>query len=69
MSATVDAQPQSVKMTATEQVEHQVDVTPGDIKEWTRRVAAWSPEERRDNEKKFLRKIDLHLMPILVSWI
>lgn len=29
-------------------------------------VASWSPEERREKEKKFLRKIDLRLLPILV---
>ena len=30
-------------------------------------VAAWSPEERADREKKFLRKIDYRLLPILVG--
>lgn len=29
-------------------------------------VAAWSPEERVAREKKFLRKIDFRLLPILV---
>lgn len=29
-------------------------------------VAAWSPEERAAREKKFLRKIDFRLLPILV---
>lgn len=30
-------------------------------------VAGWSPEERAEREKKFLRKIDFRLLPILVS--
>ena len=30
-------------------------------------VAAWSPEERAAREKKFLRKIDYRLLPILVG--
>jgi hypothetical protein len=30
-------------------------------------VAAWTPEERAIREKKLLRKIDLRLLPILVS--
>lgn len=30
-------------------------------------VASWSPEERKEREKKFLRKIDARLIPILVS--
>lgn len=30
-------------------------------------VAAWSPEERDAREKRFLRKIDYRLLPILVS--
>lgn len=29
-------------------------------------VAAWTPEERIEKEKKFLRKIDTRLLPILV---
>ncbi|KAJ3540525.1 hypothetical protein NM208_g5031 [Fusarium decemcellulare] len=29
-------------------------------------VTAWSPEERADREKKFLRKIDFRLLPILI---
>ncbi|KAF7560949.1 hypothetical protein G7046_g3207 [Stylonectria norvegica] len=29
-------------------------------------VAAWSPEERAEREKKFLRKIDFRLLPILI---
>jgi hypothetical protein len=29
-------------------------------------VAAWTPEERAEKEKKFLRKIDTRLLPILV---
>ena len=37
-----------------------------DENEWARRVAAWSPEERAAKEKKFVRKIDLRLLPILV---
>lgn len=30
-------------------------------------VTAWSPEERAEKEKKFVRKIDYRLLPILVS--
>lgn len=30
-------------------------------------VASWSPEERAEREKKFLKKIDYRLLPILVS--
>lgn len=30
-------------------------------------VAAWSPEERDTREKRFLKKIDYRLLPILVS--
>lgn len=30
-------------------------------------VAAWSPDERAEREKKFVRKIDYRLLPILVS--
>lgn len=30
-------------------------------------VTAWSSEERAEREKKFLRKIDYRLLPILVS--
>jgi hypothetical protein len=29
-------------------------------------VAAWTPEERVEKEKKFLKKIDRRLLPILV---
>lgn len=29
-------------------------------------VAAWSPEERAEKEKKLMRKIDYRLLPILV---
>jgi hypothetical protein len=67
MSATVDAMPQSTKMTATEQVHHQLDMAPTTNDQWRRKIASWSPEERAEKEKKFLRKIDLRLLPILVS--
>lgn len=29
-------------------------------------VNSWSPEERAEKEKKFLRKIDIRLLPILI---
>jgi hypothetical protein len=29
-------------------------------------VASWSPEERVEKERKFVRKIDFRLLPILV---
>lgn len=29
-------------------------------------VTSWSPEERAERERKFLRKIDYRLLPILV---
>jgi len=35
--------------------------------EWVERIAAWSPEERAEKEKRFVRRIDKHLLPILVS--
>lgn len=34
--------------------------------DWNARVSAWSPEERIEKEKKFVRRIDLRLLPILV---
>jgi hypothetical protein len=46
----------------------QVEVsTPTDRQEWARIIGSWSPEERAAKEKKFLKKIDTHLLPILVS--
>ncbi|KAL2106085.1 hypothetical protein VUR80DRAFT_7315 [Thermomyces stellatus] len=36
------------------------------VEEYAAIVAAWSPEERAAREKKFLRKIDLRLLPILI---
>lgn len=30
-------------------------------------VNSWTPEERAEKEKKFLRKIDARLLPILVG--
>jgi hypothetical protein len=35
-------------------------------KEWSERIAGWSPEERIAKEKAFVRKIDFRLLPILV---
>jgi hypothetical protein len=40
-----------------------------DQSDLSHRVAAWSPEERAAREKKFVRRIDLRLLPILVSAI
>ena len=34
--------------------------------DWPRLIASWSPEERQEKEKKFVRKIDLRLLPILI---
>ena len=66
MSATVEAMPQSTKMMASEQTDHQLDISQTSPREWQRKIAGWSPEERTEKEKKFLRKIDLHLLPILI---
>lgn len=30
-------------------------------------VASWSPQERSEKERKFVRKMDIRLLPILVS--
>lgn len=35
--------------------------------DYTAIVSAWSPDERARREKKFLRKVDFRLLPILVS--
>lgn len=35
--------------------------------DYTAIVSAWPPEERARREKKFLRKVDFRLLPILVS--
>lgn len=34
--------------------------------EWVERISAWSPEERAEKEKRFVRRIDKHLLPILI---
>lgn len=44
-----------------------LDQTTFNHDEWMQRIAAWSPEERAEKEKKFLRRIDKRLLPILVS--
>jgi hypothetical protein len=49
------------KMGAIEEVQ----VNAGDI-DYRAIVAAWSPEERAEREKKLLRKVDWRLLPILV---
>lgn len=67
MSVTVDAQPQSRKMMAAEQVNREAEMKDLASEQWQRKVASWTLEERAAKEKKFLRKIDLHLLPILVS--
>lgn len=43
--------------------------TTGDplVEECAAIVAAWPPDERAEREKKFVRKIDYRLLPILVS--
>lgn len=33
---------------------------------WPSIIASWTPEERREKERKFIRRIDLRLLPILV---
>jgi hypothetical protein len=48
-------------------INEQVTAASHDQGDWGRRVAAWSPEERAAREKKFVRRIDLRLLPILVS--
>jgi hypothetical protein len=48
-------------MVVTEEI-----VNSRDQQAWNQRVAAWSPEERIAREKKFVRRIDIRLLPILV---
>ncbi|KAI7153240.1 major facilitator superfamily transporter [Hortaea werneckii] len=45
--------------------DHHFDAPIGDESEWSAKIAAWSPEERRQQEKKLVRKIDVRLLPIL----
>lgn len=45
--------------------DHHVDAPIGEESEWSAKIAAWSPEERRQQEKKLVRKIDARLLPIL----
>ncbi len=39
----------------------------GPVPNYAEIVASWSPEERIIKERKFVRKIDFRLLPILVS--
>lgn len=45
--------------------DHHFDAPISEEVEWSARIAAWSPEERRKAEKKLVRRIDLRLLPIL----
>ncbi|RMY67731.1 hypothetical protein D0863_07603 [Hortaea werneckii] len=45
--------------------DHHFDAPIGDESEWSAKIAAWSPEERRQQEKKLVRKIDARLLTIL----
>ena len=45
---------------------NEVERTPAGQHDWPSIIGGWSPEERREKERKFVRKIDLHLLPILV---
>ncbi|RMX78651.1 hypothetical protein D0869_08916 [Hortaea werneckii] len=45
--------------------DHHFDAPIGEESEWSAKIAAWSPEERRQQEKKLVRKIDVRLLPIL----
>lgn len=45
--------------------DHHFDAPIGEESEWSAKIAAWSPEERRQKEKKLVRKIDVRLLPIL----
>ncbi|GAB7362469.1 hypothetical protein MBLNU230_g2791t1 [Neophaeotheca triangularis] len=45
--------------------DHHFDAPMTQEVEWSSKIAAWSPEERRHREKKLVRKIDLRLLPIL----
>ncbi|KAI7544281.1 hypothetical protein KC331_g6905, partial [Hortaea werneckii] len=45
--------------------DHHFDAPIGDESGWSAKIAAWSPEERRQQGKKLVRKIDVRLLPIL----
>ncbi|KAF5523299.1 putative transporter [Colletotrichum aenigma] len=45
--------------------ENEVDSGPSPV-DYAAIVASWSPEERSEREKKFVRKIDWRLLPILI---
>ncbi|RMY15276.1 hypothetical protein D0868_00990 [Hortaea werneckii] len=45
--------------------DHHFDAPIGEESEWSAKIAAWPPEERRQQGKKLVRKIDVRLLPIL----
>lgn len=49
------------------QLKQQNQVSPETVQQWKQLVDSWSPEERVAKEKRFVRRIDFHLLPILVS--
>lgn len=42
-------------------------ISPTTVREWRQMVESWSPEEREDRERRLVRRIDWHLLPILVG--
>lgn len=43
-----------------------VALSPDTIQRWAQLVQSWTPEERAAREKKFVRRIDFRLLPILL---
>lgn len=48
------------------QLTQQNKINPETVQRWKQLVESWSPEERVAKEKRFVRRIDFHLIPILV---
>ncbi|KAJ5754310.1 MFS general substrate transporter [Penicillium manginii] len=48
------------------QLTQQNKINPETVQRWKQLVGSWSPEERATKEKRFVRRIDFHLLPILL---
>lgn len=48
------------------QLTQQNKTNPETVQRWKQLVESWCPEERATKEKRFVRRIDFHLLPILV---
>lgn len=48
-------------------LKQKVTISPTTVREWRQMVESWSPEERKEKEKRLVRRIDWHLLPILVG--